>query len=119
MAKVKAGNPKEPKKAPKSNITDELLDVMQQSVQDMCNAVGEAHTRPRSTIELLDELGRVMAETEANGTNILNFLQSEGRLAPQVDLLPKDPNARIAFIINRVCILNETLHSVAAILGAE
>lgn len=119
MAKVKAGNPKEPKKAPKSNITDELLDAMQQSVQDTCNAVGEARTRSKSTIGLLDELGMVMAETEAKGTNILNFLRSDDLPAPKVEILPKDPNARLAFIINHVIALNETLHTVALILGAE
>jgi hypothetical protein len=82
MAKSKAANSKEPKRAPeKSNITDDLLDAMQQSVHDMCSALGEVCTKPKSTVALLDELGNHLAETEAAGTLILNFLQPVGKLA--------------------------------------
>jgi hypothetical protein len=118
MAKSKAANSKEPKRAPeKSNITDDLLDAMQQSVHDMCSALGEVCTKPKSTVALLDELGNHLAETEAAGTLILNFLQPVGKLAPKVDVLPVDPNARLAYIISRVLVLKETLNSSALILG--
>ena len=90
------------------------------SMEELASMLAQTPTQPRhkSTIELLNELSNELAATEAYGASIHDFLHPEGKLAPVVESLPVDPNARLVFLISHLKILQGTLNSVARILGA-
>ena len=109
------------KKTPVANYQQNMEQNMEQaanSFAELTKGLMETPTKPRTTMELLGELGNVLSRAEGYSEIVHDFLQPEGRSAPVVESLPPDPNARLIFLIKHVKALESTLHSTAHILGA-
>ena len=84
-----------------------------ESIMTMCRE------QPKTTVNLMDELGIVMAGVAAHANNICNFLSPETVEAPLVEALPKSPNARLAFLIEKLRDIDRAVLLSASILGVS
>lgn len=84
-----------------------------ESILNMCRE------QPKTTINLMDELGVVMAGVSAHADSICNFLSPETVEAPLVEALPKNPNARLAFLIEKLRDIDRVVLLSASILGVS